>query len=89
MRTPPIPSSLAILACLASLACSGRQETAAAPSESAEAADVPILESGDQIPSQAEADQKAEQQIDENNADAELEKLEKELEGAPGGGSGG
>lgn len=82
MKTPTILAALVVsVAGYALPSCAGKQETAAAQP----AAEEPILPPGEvDIPSQEEADQAAEKSIDDANADAELEKLEKELEGGGG-----
>jgi hypothetical protein len=73
------------LATLGTLSCSGANETQAASKPVAEAP--PILDPSDAaIPSQEDADAAAEKAINDANADAELEKLEKELESGTGGG---
>lgn len=87
MKTHMIRTLAAVaLATLGTLSCSGANETqASSPKPVAEAQ--PILSPSDAaIPSQEEADQAAEKAITDENADAELEKLEKELESGTGGG---
>jgi hypothetical protein len=87
-----LASAALFLAGLASVSCSGTEETSAAPSQSnaaapagAPAAQEPLLPPDTAaIPSQEEADQAAEKTIDETNADEEMEKLEKETEGGGG-----
>jgi pectin methylesterase-like acyl-CoA thioesterase len=73
-------------------ACSSSESSASdasktAPSSTGTTASTssePLLSADDAVPSQEEADQAAEASINDQNADAELEKLEKEL--ADGGG---
>jgi hypothetical protein len=90
MNTHMIRTLAAVaLASLGTLSCSGANETqASSPAKPvAEAPQPPILAPGDAaIPSQEEADQAAEKAINDANADAEMEKLEKELESGGGGG---
>lgn len=87
MNTHMIRTLAAVaLASLGTLSCSGANETqASSPSSKPVAAEAPILAPGDAaIPSQEEADQAAEKAINDANADAEMEKLEKELESGGG-----
>lgn len=74
-------------------ACSNPESSASEPakapaSTAANTSNEPLLGAEDAVPSQEDADKAAEQSINDENADAELEKLEKEL-GEGGGGGGG
>ena len=79
---------IALAGVLALGACSGPDETAAASptAKSEPSANEPLLSDEDAIPSEEEAARAAEASINEANADAELERLEREL--AEGGGGG-
>jgi hypothetical protein len=72
-------------------ACSNPESSTADPakapaSTTAKSSNEPLLGPEDAVTSQEDADKQAEQAINEDNADAELEKLEKELGGGGGGG---
>ena len=67
------------VAVLALAACSG-SESGAAPAPSAGTKSAPTLELP-ALPTQDEADAQAEKSINEKNAEAEFEKLKKELDG--------
>lgn len=91
MRTHRIVPTLVLATAsglvLALGACSGPDESAAASptaKSSDAAAHEALLSEEDAVPSQEEADEAAEASISESNADAEMQKLEKEL--AEGGG---
>jgi hypothetical protein len=81
---------LAIAAAALAAACSNPEGSASQPGSApaaSSASNEPLLGPDDAIASQEEADQEAETSINEQNADAEFDKLEKELaEGTPGGG---
>lgn len=79
MRTHAMKHTFQALGLTLAAACTAQESTSPAASSTsgttAEAADVPA------IPSQAEADAAAAKQINEANADAELEKLKNEIGG--------
>jgi len=82
IRTPALAAALITTLSLA--ACSNPDSSAAEPakapsSTASKAPDEPLLGPEDAVSSQEEANKAAEQSINEDNADAELEKLEKEL----------
>jgi hypothetical protein len=79
----------ALIATLSIAACSNPESSAAEPakapaSTAAKTSNEPLLGPDDAVTSQEDADKAAEQSINDDNADAELEKLEKELGGGGG-----
>lgn len=84
----------AITAAALVAACSNPEGSASEPASANAASKTPaasktsnesLLGPDDAVASQEEADQAAEKSIDDQNADAEFDKLEKELAGAGGG----
>jgi len=82
---------VAIAAAAFAAACSNPEGSASQPASAPAAsktASEPLLDADDAVASQEEAEQAAESSIDEQNADSEMDKLEKELAEGSGGGGG-
>ena len=80
---------VAIAAAALVAACSNPEGSASQPASApatSKTSNEPLLGPDDAVASQEEADQAAEKSINDENADAEMEKLEKELNETPGGG---
>jgi hypothetical protein len=92
MRTIRFAVPFAALITVFGVACSNTESSANEPakapaSTAAKTSNDPLLGPEDAISSQEDANKAAEQSINDANADAEMEKLEKEL--GQGGGGGG
>jgi hypothetical protein len=88
MKTERLASAALLVTALFIACCSGTEEHAAAPGSAKPAgpsgptASAPVTPPAQaDLPTQEQADQEAQQKIDEKNADAEMEKLKKEMEG--------